>query len=458
MPERVDGLLCLTAGVRVLIVTSGSMGDVAPYTGLGARLRDAGHQVTLATHEPFRDAVELPFLPIPGDLREILPQARGQDGATSGTGPRALARLLRIARPLVATLGDGIEAAVSAVRPEAILLSTVVAPLGYQIAEAHGVPWAGVFPQPIHPTREFGSVLVGGRSFGPWGNLALGHLVALSARPLYAGPVRDLRRRLGLPAASMRTLQAAQELRHPTFHGFSTAVVPRPADWPAALRITGYWWPARPAGWQPPPALTDFLAAGPPPVFIGFGSMAPGHGERLAALVLDAVRRAGVRAILQAGWSGLSTGSAHDDGLSTGSARNDGLSTGSARNDGLSTGSARDDVLSIGELPHDWLFPRTAAVVHHAGAGTTAAGLRAGVPAVAVPVLADQPFWARRLHTLGVTPAPIPMPALTPGRLAVALRAVTTDPHYAARSQAVSARIRAEDGAAPILAWLSTLP
>jgi sterol 3beta-glucosyltransferase len=413
--------------VRVLIVTSGSMGDVAPYTGLGVRLRDAGHEVTLATHPPFRDAVTavgLPFHPIPGDLRAILPQARGQDGVGSGTGPRALARLLRIARPLVGSLGAGVADAVDAVRPGAVLLSTVVAPLGYQVAEAYGIRWAGVFLQPIHPTRQFGSVLVGGRSFGPWGNLALGRLVDAAARPLYAGPVRDLRRAFGLPRASMRTLQAAQVPRQPTFHGFSTAVVPRPADWPEPLRVTGYWWPARPAGWAPPAPLVSFLEAGPPPVFIGFGSMAAGHGARLAEPVLAAVRAAGVRAVVQAGWSGLTVG-------------------------------AHDDVLGVGELPHDWLFPRMAAVVHHAGAGTTAAGLRAGVPAVAVPVLADQPFWARRLHRLGVAPAPIPLPSLTGERLATALRAAITDPHHRARAQALAARLATEDGARPILTWLA---
>jgi sterol 3beta-glucosyltransferase len=112
-------------------------------------------------------------------------------------------------------------------------------------------------------------------------------------------------------------------------------------------------------------------------------------------------------------------------------------------------------VLSIGEVPHDWLFPRMAAVVHHAGAGTTAAGLRAGVPAVPVPVLADQPFWANRLHALGAATAPIPLSRLTADRLAGALRAVLTDPHFAARAQAVSARLASEDGATRILEWLS---
>ncbi|AGZ43652.1 glycosyltransferase [Actinoplanes friuliensis] len=411
--------------MRVLIVTSGSTGDVAPYTGLGARLREAGHEVTLATHEPFRDTVELPFVPLPGDLREILPQARGQDGSGSGTGPRALLRLMRIARPLVAELGDGIVRAVEQTRPDAMLLSTVVAPLGYQVAEAAGIPWAGVFLQPVFPTGDFGPVLIGGRPLGRLGNRLTGRFLESAAHPLYARPVRDLRRRLGLPQRGMAALQRAQQHRWPTFHGFSPTVVPRPADWPASQEVVGYWWPERPSGWTPPREVEAFLAAGPAPVFIGFGSMAAGRGERLAAPVLEAVTKAGVRAIVQAGWSGL-------------------------------TVAGGPDVLSVGPMPHDWLFPRMAAVVHHSGAGTTAAGLRAGVPAVPVPVLADQPFWARRLRELGVAPAGVPLPRLTADRLAGALRAATTDPRHAARAQEVAAALRTEDGAARIIAWLKT--
>ncbi len=415
--------------MRVLIVTSGSMGDVAPYTGLGVRLRDAGHAVTVATHAPFAGAfaaVGLPFVPIPGDLREILPQAHGQDGRSSGTGPRALARLLRIARPLIAELGDGIAAAAERSRPDAILLSTVVAPLGYQVAEAAGVPWAGVFLQPIAPTGAFGSVLLGGRSLGRPVNRGITAAANWTSQALYAGPVRDLRRRLGLPHQPIRTLRTWQDGgRHPTFHGFSTAVVPRPADWRPQLEVVGYWWPARPPAWAPPADLVDFLDAGPPPVFIGFGSMGPGQGERLSGPILDAVRAARVRAVVQAGWAGLHVSS--------------------------------DDVLTIGEAPHDWLFPRVAAVVHHCGAGTTAAGLRAGVPTVPVPVLADQPFWANRLRHLGAASAPIPLPRLTAGRLAAGLREVTTNPHRAGRAQALGARLRADDGAARVLEWLTTL-
>lgn len=417
--------------MRVLIATSGSTGDVAPYTGIATRLRAAGHDVSLATHPPFAgmlDAVGIPFVPIPGDLRRVLPQARGQDGRTSGTDPRALARLMALARPLIHTLAGGLAAAVSAVRPQALLLSTLLAPLGFQLADAYALRCAALFPQPLHPTREFGSVLTGGHSLGALPNLALGHLAEAAARPLYRAAVRDLRRSLGLPRRSLRALQRDQQSRYPTFHGFSPAVVPRPADWPAGQHVTGYWWPAHPDT-PGDPALEAFLAAGPPPVFVGFGSMAPGQGARLTELVLAATRRAGVRAVLQSGWSGLA-------------------GPGPAAR-------LNDDVLAIGEAAHDRLFPRMAAVVHHAGAGTTAAGLRAGVPAVPVPVLADQPFWADRLHRLGVAPHPIPMNKLSPARLSAALTATLTDPHPAARAQALAARIRAEDGVAPILTWLS---
>lgn len=114
-------------------------------------------------------------------------------------------------------------------------------------------------------------------------------------------------------------------------------------------------------------------------------------------------------------------------------------------------------MLSVGPLPHDWLFPRMAAVVHHAGAGTTAAGLRAGVPAVAVPMLADQPFWARRLHHLGVSPPPIPLSRLTADRLAAALTAATSDPRHRKGARAVAARLAGEDGTARVISWLASL-
>jgi UDP:flavonoid glycosyltransferase YjiC (YdhE family) len=159
-------------------------------------------------------------------------------------------------------------------------------------------------------------------------------------------------------------------------------------------------------------------------VFVGFGSMTPTH-ERLHDIVTAAVERAGVRAVVQSGWAGLRP--------------------------------AGDDILLVGDLPHDWLFPRTAAVVHHAGAGTTGAGLRAGVPAVPVPVLLDQPFWADRLHRLGVAPQPLPLHELTADTLTDALRSCLDRPTYRDRATELARRVRADDGAAVVLSLITQL-
>ena len=170
--------------------------------------------------------------------------------------------------------------------------------------------------------------------------------------------------------------------------------------------------------------LVDFLEAGPPPVFVGFGSRTPAD-ERLGDIVAVAVDRARVRAVVQSGWAELEP--------------------------------AGDDLLLVGDLSHDWLFPRTAAVVHHAGAGTTGAGLRAGVPAVPVPVLVDQPFWAARVHHLGVAVRPLPMDELTADTLAEALRSCLDRSTYGSRATGLARRIRAEDGAAGVLSLVTRL-
>jgi sterol 3beta-glucosyltransferase len=159
-------------------------------------------------------------------------------------------------------------------------------------------------------------------------------------------------------------------------------------------------------------------------VFVGFGSMTPNH-DRLHDVVAGSVKRAGVRAVVQSGWADL--------------------------------GPVGDDILVVGDMPHDWLFPRMAAVVHHAGAGTTGAGLRAGVPAVPVPVLLDQPFWASRLHRLGVAPYPLPLDELTAGTLADALRSCLDRSTYRDRATELARLVRADDGAAVVLSLIAQL-
>jgi len=404
--------------VRILIVTAGSRGDVAPFTGLGQRLQEEGHQVAVAAHDTFAGLVRgcgLEHRPLPGDPRDLV-RAR----AAAGSAEEARSGTVRF----LEGLGEGIVAAGQAA--DVVLTALGPAPLSRVAAEALGLPCLGTYLAPAVPTREFalpGLPQTG--DAGPAANLAAGRELLAGAGSLYASILPRLRGRLGLPPGRVGGSHGAEGAVGPVCHGFSPLVVPRPADWPSGVEVSGYWWPARPAGWQPPPSLVDFLAAGPPPVFIGFGSMAPGQGEQLSQVVADAVTQAGVRAVVQAGWAGL-------------------------------TGTGVR-IMAVGDLPHDWLFPQVAAVVHHAGAGTTGAGLRAGVPAVPVPVLADQPFWAHRLRDLGVAPEPIYFAKLTAEALSGALRECLGEPGYRERAASLARRIADEDGAAAVLARIERL-
>ncbi len=411
--------------MRILIATAGSRGDVAPFVGLGRRLADAGARVALATHTVFQPAVlaaGLEFRPLPVDPRAQLASAAGQ-GVLRAGGVGGAVRLLRLARRFMPELGRGVLAAAGR-GTDVLLLSATTAPLGQVVAEALGLPSAGLFLQPLEPSRRFPPVVTGTPPGAPSArNLLAGRAALLAADRVFGPALRGLRRELGLPARSAgRERRRRMRQGWPVFNGFSPSVVPRPADWAPSSRVSGYWWPYTGGRWRPSPALAEFLAAGPPPVFVGFGSLVVPDPDRLAETVGSALRTAGLRAVVQRGWSGL-------------------------RIDG-------DDVLTVDDVPHAWLFPRTAAVVHHAGAGTTAAGLRAGVPAVPVPGQLDAPFWASRLTALGVAPAAVPLGALTSGGLAGALRGAVGDPAYRERARRLAGRIAAEDGAADVLRWV----
>ncbi|MFI6817438.1 glycosyltransferase [Nonomuraea sp. NPDC050328] len=397
--------------MRVLIVGGGTRGDVAPYTGLGARLREAGHEVAIAAHAPQAGLVTgagLAHVPLPGDPLAAL---------TSGS--------FKAFREYGGQLVEGL-ASLTEQKTDLFLLGIAGAP-AFHVAEAMGVPSMGVHLQPMEPTGEFPPVVSPvRRSLGRWGNRRAARLAfeVPAAGPLLSGLSARMRKRLGLPAASARALYRHREsTQWPVFHGFSPLVVPRPSDWRPRLEVTGYWWPVRPGGWQPDRVLTDFLDAGPRPVFVGFGSLAGTGAEPYTELVVQALRRAGLRGVVQTGREGPIT----------------------------------DEVLGVGDVPHDWLFPRVAAVAHHCGGGTTGAVARAGVPAVAVPVMNDQPFWASRLAALGVAPPPIPFRRLAPARLADALTTALTEPRFRQRAEALAAGVAGEDGAAPVLTALSRL-
>jgi UDP:flavonoid glycosyltransferase YjiC (YdhE family) len=402
--------------MRIQIITAGTTGSVAPYTGLGHRLLAEGHEVELVVHAKFVASAGCCGLRVRSMAADPFEALMGVHNGLHGGGrsPGALLRFTRAAGEAAVALADAI---LSAADPKAdlILLSSIAAPIGRVVARYHGVESMGVFLQPDTPTAAFSPCLMALRAPSRL-NRQRGRAVNAGLDIMSAGVYRHLGRRLGLSGlGGMRMRQEREREQWPIWHGFSPSVVARPKDWRPGLEVAGYWWPHECPAWEPPARLRDFLSSGPPPVFVGFGSMKPGDPNRLAGLTKRALRLAGLRGVVQSGWAGLTA-----DG---------------------------DDVITIGSVPHHWLMPQTVAVVHHAGAGTTAAGLRAGVPAIPVPVFTDQPWWAAHLVRMGTAPAALPFRELTAERLAVALRRAAGDSTFARRSAALARRLAQEDGA-----------
>jgi sterol 3beta-glucosyltransferase len=408
--------------VRVTILTVGSRGDVHPYLALGAGLHRAGHQVTVATHRPFASDTRhhgLGFAPLDANPRQLLESDAGRAWLEAGANPIAGARrLVALARPLLARL---LADATAACEHADAIIYAPLALAGPHIAERTGALAVLAPLVPVAPTRAFPDI---GAPPWPLGGLynRLTHLVGgqLGWQPFRRQVNHWRRSTLGLGPAPLLGPLARRRRHAPVLHGYSPCLLPKPPDWGEHLHVTGYWFPDPNPQWQPPAALARFLAAGAPPVYVGFGSMTDRDPAGLAGLAVTALRRAGCRGLLQRGWADLAP--AQDLDL-----------------DG-------DDVLTVDEIPHDWLFPKLAAVVHHGGVGTTHTGLRAGIPTVVVPFFTDQPFWARRVAALGVGPAPIPRRQLTVDRLTAALRHATSNPAMHARAAALGIRIRGEDG------------
>ncbi|MEV5988525.1 glycosyltransferase [Streptomyces sp. NPDC052051] len=410
--------------MRIQIVTVGTTGSVAPYTGLAHRLMAEGHDVEIATHARFAAMVSccgLRMRPMAADPFGALISAHARRGEARGRrpdGPLKTLRSLRQAGEQAAlALVDGILTAVDP-KADLVLLSTLAAPIGSVVARYHRIPTTGVFLQPDVPSRDFSPCSMAWRPPGP-ANRLRARIANTAFDALYGSAVRAVHGRLGLAPRGSRRLRAERERGNwPIWYGYSPSVLPRPADWRPGLEVAGYWWAHECPHWQPPDLLADFLAAGPPPVLVGFGSMMPGDPERLGRLAAGALRRAKLRGIVQSGWAGLDV--------------------------------IDDDIITVGSVPHSWLMPRTSAVVHHAGAGTTAAGLRAGVPAVPVPVMTDQPWWAARLVGLGVSARSLPYAELAEIRLAEALTTATQSEALRRNAAAVSRALAREDGAGTV--------
>jgi UDP:flavonoid glycosyltransferase YjiC (YdhE family) len=413
--------------MQIAIIAGGSRGDVQPYVALGKGLREAGHTVRVLAPQDYQDliiAYGLEFFDMGGGVKTIA-QSQIQDIVEQGNILKILAVTGKGAQQLA--LQSAKNGLVACQGSDLILAGFAGLSNGFALAEKLGIPFLQAHIMPFTPTSEFPSVLtpqLPQTRLTRWAN-GLSHrfVQQMMWQMLRSADNKARTQVLKMrPAPFWGPFASQQRESQPIIYGYSPQVIPTPADWPDYIHVTGYWFLEPPAGWEPPSDLVNFLQAGPPPVYVGFGSMLSRKPEETADLVLKALARTGQRAVLSSGWGGL-------------------------KKENLP-----ETVFMVGSIPHSWLFPKMAAIVHHGGAGTTGEGLRAGIPSIITPFFGDQPFWGHRVYELGVGPRPIPRRHLTVNNLSEAIQCAITDRAMQKNAANLGERIRVENGIAQAVA------
>lgn len=403
----------------ITIFAAGSQGDIQPCVALAKGLMNAGHQVRLAAPENFGGFIQqhdVDHYPLRGDVQKLMASDTGRDFMSSGSGNpiRSIQTIRNLLAPVVM---DMAQDALDATRgSDGLICLGVFSAFGQSISEALNIPLLHIEPTPLLPTADFPAPSWPikkdlGAIHNSLSGKAMLRVVWLWYRPF----IKAFRQKLGLPSLSFARFYRKFRTT-PLIGAYSPEIIPKPKDWPETVHIPGYFFLETTAEWRPPSELEDFLTAGPPPVYIGFGSMGGHSPEQLAEIVIGALEQSGQRGVLLSGWGGVMSE------------------------------QAGGKVYMAQAIPHSWLFPQMAAVVHHGGAGTTAEGLRAGVPTVITPFILDQPFWGARIEALGIGPSPIPQKGLRAENLAAAITAAVTDPQINRRAARIGKAIKAENG------------
>lgn len=409
--------------MKIIIIAPGSRGDVQPYVALGKGLKEAGHAVSILAYQDFQNLITsygLEFVSIGGSVETVAQSLQSllEQGqllkilSSMGTAAQQLACQAALSG-LVACQGSDL-----------IIGGLGGLFVGLVLSEKLGIPFVQAHLFPFTPTREFASVLIQipQTQLTRWTNGLSHHLTRQMMWQTFRAADNKVRAQLQLAPAPFWGPASLQRQSQAILYGYSPQVLSPPRDWDDCIHVTGYWFLEPPTGWEPPIDLINFLQSGPPPIYIGFGSMPSRKPGETAALVLQALALTGQRGVMSSGWGGLKPE------------------------------NLPETVFMIGSTPHSWLFPQMSAVVHHGGAGTTAAGLRAGIPSIVTPFFGDQPFWGQRVYALGIGPRPIARRHLTVKNLAESIHCAVLDRSIRRSAADLGKRIRAEDGVARAVA------
>ncbi|EXA32102.1 hypothetical protein FOVG_16678 [Fusarium oxysporum f. sp. pisi HDV247] len=429
--------------LNIAIHIVGSRGDVQPFIPIAQLLMKPpyGHRVRICTHSAFKEFVEaqgVEFFNIGGDPEALmaymvknpglLPNRDSLKGGDVGKRRREMSEIISGAWRSCIEAGDGMGEPIKAANVDSVnelFLADVIIANPPSMAHIHcaqklSVPLHMVFTMPWSPTKAFPHPLAA-MSYGDADAKVANYLSFMMMELLTWQGLGDLINKFRTqtlhldPVSPMWGFQLLSRLRIPYSYLWSETLIPKPPDWDAHLNITGFSFLPLASSYTPPPDLVNFLDEGPAPIYVGFGSIVVDDPQALTNMIFEAIKVAGVRAIVSKGWGGVGAG------------------------------DVPDSVYLIGNCPHDWLFQRVSAVVHHGGAGTTAAGIAAGRPTVIVPFFGDQPFWGQMMARAGAGPTSVPYKELTAEILAESIT-FALQPEVQEVAKDMALQIHEEDG------------
>ncbi|KAI1809774.1 hypothetical protein GGS20DRAFT_570470 [Poronia punctata] len=462
IPPSLGGLPGQTPPPRLNVVIQivGSRGDVQPFISLGQVLKNTyGHRVRIATHATFQTFVEengLEFFAIGGDPAELMAFMVKNPGLMPGVDALKAGEITQRRKGIEQIImgcwrscietGDGLgpsprfdrgqneinqPSAAIPVMGDAthkpfvadVIIANPPSFAHIHVAEKLGVPLHLMFTMPWSPTRAFPQPLANIQSSNT-DSVTTNYLSYAMVEMMTWQGLGDVINRFRTKILDLEPLPliwapgVLTRLRIPYTYCWSPALIPKPNDWGDHIDIAGFYFLNLASSYTPDPELAAFLAAGPPPIYIGFGSIVVDDPDGLTKTIFEAVAETGVRALVSKGWGGL----------------------------GADALNVPDGVFMLGNVPHDWLFKHVSAVCHHGGAGTTAAGIQAGKPTIIVPFFGDQPFWGAMVAKAGAGPEPIPYKSLTTSALVEAIRTVLK-PDVQEKAKELGEKIREERGA-----------
>jgi len=412
--------------LNVVILICGSRGDVQPFIAFGKGLQKRGHRVRLASHVTFRNFVienGLEFYPLKGDP-ELLMNFMVNHPDMITLDPKEISQKKRQMELIYNSTWDACTA--NNFRAE-VVISNPPVNVHVHLMQRLQVPLYIMFTMPWAPTKDYMHPLA------PMQNLLdnkTSYTVVDKMIWVGLGSLQnEFRKKIGLNTIGSRGAYLVRHLKVPQIYCMSPHLAPKPTDWGSHIDVVGFWYLDLKSNFNPPKDLVEFFAAGPPPVYVGFGSIVVDDPKTLSKNVIEAIIQSKQRAVVSPGWAKLGEGM-----------------------------DLPPSIKLIGAVPHDWLLPQCAAACHHGGAGTTAAGLKSGCPTIIVPFFGDQPFWGSCVARMGVGPTPIPYKQLTAAKLRDAIL-FCVQPDVQKRAKEFGEKLRAEDGVATAVeAFQARLP